>query len=501
MKMDEISADDSQQRAGDAGLVHRALYDEQARLRAEVDELRKEQQRLKDQGGKKNEEGEGKKEDERHGEEQGDDQGNGAKEKGDENGGDKNNKEDDKKDEKKKPPLKERVTSWSRQHPIGAILIIVGVVVLIIAGLLLWRYIESYENTDDAFIDGHTDPISARISGFVVAVHVENTYRVKKGEVLVELDPHDYQAALEQANANLAQAEASLRAQSPNVPITETSQSTEVATSDSGVESAMATLAASQQRYRSALSELDQASASKANADREEARYKLLVEKEEVSRELYDQRATGARTQDAMAASRQAAANAAEKEVKQAEASLDQARQRALEARHNSPRQIAIQHETLDMRIASVQAAKAQADQAALNLQYTKIVAPEDGIVGDKTVELSTQVAPAQELMAITQINDIWVTANFKETQVRRMQRGESVTVHVDALSQNFDGYVEALPGASGAVYSLLPPENATGNYVKVVQRLPVRIRIKAGQPGMERLAPGMSVEPKVWLQ
>lgn len=499
--MPDIPADDSQQRADDTGLLHRALYDEQARLRADVDELLKEQQRLKDQSGKKNEEGEGKKEDEGKDEKQGDDQGKKAKGKGDEKGDDKGNRLGDKKDAEKKPPLKERVTGWTRQHPIGTVLIIVGLAVLLIAVVMLWRYIESYENTDDAFIDGHTDPISARISGFVVAVHVENTYRVKKGEVLVELDPHDYQVALEQANANLAQAEASLRAQSPNVPITETSQSTEVATSDLGVESAMATLAASQQRYRSALSELDQAAASKANADREEARYKLLVEKEEVSRELYDQRATEARTQDAMAASRQAAANAAEKEVKQAEASLDQARQRALEARHNSPRQIAIQHETLDMRIASVQAAKAQADQAALNLQYTKIVAPEDGIVGDKTVELSTQVAPAQELMAITQINDIWVTANFKETQVRRMQRGESVTVHVDALSQNFDGYVEALPGASGAVYSLLPPENATGNYVKVVQRLPVRIRIKPGQPGMERLAPGMSVEPKVWLQ
>jgi membrane fusion protein (multidrug efflux system) len=216
------------------------------------------------------------------------------------------------------------------------------------------------------------------------------------------LDPHDYQVALEQANANLAQAEASLRAQTPNVPITETSQSTMVTTSDLGVASASATLAAAQQRYRSALSDLAQAQASKANADREEERYKLLVAKEEVSRELYDQRATEARTQDAMTASRQAVADAAEKEVSHAMASLDQAQQRALEARRNFPRQISIQRETLGMQIANVQAAKAHADQAALNLRYTKIVAPEDGIVGDKTVELSTQVAPAQELMAIT---------------------------------------------------------------------------------------------------
>jgi membrane fusion protein (multidrug efflux system) len=420
--MTELSLDDQPGRQqGDAGPVHRALYDEQARLRAEVDELRKEQKRLQeqrgtndaDEGGRKNEEGDKKDK------KQEDDKGNPQSKEGEEKA-------------ETKPPLKERVRTWVRQHPIATVLIAVGVVVLIIAIVVLWRYIESYENTDDAFIDGHTDPLSARISGFVVAVHVENTYRVKKGEVLVELDPHDYQVALEQANANLAQAEAGLRAQTPNVPITETSQSTMVRTSDLGVASATAALEAEQQRYRSALSDLNQAQANKENADREEERYKLLAAKEEVSRELYDQRATEARTEDAMVASRQAAADAVEKEVKQAEASLAQARQRALEAARNSPRQIAIEHETLAMRLASVQAAKAQVDQAALNLRYTKIVAPEDGIIGDKSVELSTQVAPAQELLALTQINDIWVTANFKETQIMRMQRGESVTIHVE---------------------------------------------------------------------
>jgi membrane fusion protein (multidrug efflux system) len=200
-------------------------------------------------------------------------------------------------------------------------------------------------------------------------------------------------------------------------------------------------------------------------------------------------------------ASRQQTAEAAEKAVTQAEAALGQARQQAIEAQRNLPRQITVQRETLSMRNANLQAAQAQLDQAALNLAYTKIYAPADGIIGDKSVQLGTQVAPGQEMMALTQTDDIWVTANFKETQIKRMQRGESVTIHVDALSMNFDGFVEALPGASGAVYSLLPPENATGNYVKVVQRLPVRIRFKRGQAGMERLAPGMSVEPKVWLR
>jgi membrane fusion protein (multidrug efflux system) len=189
------------------------------------------------------------------------------------------------------------------------------------------------------------------------------------------------------------------------------------------------------------------------------------------------------------------------KEVESARADLNQAQQRLHEFSHNEPRQVAIQRETLAMRDANLLAAQAQVHQAELNLQYTNIYAPADGIVGDKSVQLGTQVAPGEEMLAVTETTDIWVTANFKETQVRKMRPGQSVTIHVDALSQKFDGYVEALSGASGSVYSLLPPENATGNYVKVVQRLPVRIRFKRGQPGLERLAPGMSVEPKVWVR
>jgi membrane fusion protein (multidrug efflux system) len=199
--------------------------------------------------------------------------------------------------------------------------------------------------------------------------------------------------------------------------------------------------------------------------------------------------------------SRQQMADAAEKSVKQAEAQLGMARQRNAQAKRNLPNQLAIQRETLQQRLANEKAAKAQADQSELNLEYTRIYAPEDGVIGDKEVQVGEQVAPGQELFALTQTDDIWVTANFKETQIQRMHAGQSVTIHVDAIFLDFDGYIEALPGASGAVYSLLPPENATGNYVKVVQRLPVRIRIKPGQNGAERLAPGMSVEPKVWLR
>jgi membrane fusion protein (multidrug efflux system) len=480
----------------DEGLIIRMLHEEQSRLRREVDELRKKQQEAEDKQGGEQEDKDGQdkgKKDEKQEESGEDKKGKDAKDDKEKQGG------QDKAE--KKPPLTQRVRAWAKEHPIGTVLIVIGVILLIICAILLIRYLNSYENTDDAFVDGHTDPMTPHINGIVTGVYVENTYFVKKGEVLVELDPRDFQVALEQAKANLSQAEAGVRAQTPNVPITQTNQSTALANAQLSVSSATANLVAAQEKYKSALSDLTQVQANEGNAVREEERYRLLVRKEEVSKELYDQRATSAREQEAVVASRQQTAEAAEKGVTQAEAALGQARQQASEAQRNLPRQVAVQRETLSMRNANLQAGQAQVDQAALNLAYTKIYAPADGIIGDKSVQLGTQVAPGQEMMALTQTDDIWVTANFKETQIRRMQRGESVTIHVDALSRNFDGFIEALPGASGAVYSLLPPENATGNYVKVVQRLPVRIRFKRGQVGMERLAPGMSVEPKVWLR
>lgn len=503
-----------EQNPPDNTLVLRILYEEQSRLRAELDELRKKQEEQqkksdsKESGDKK--EGSKDGEDKKDGPDQEKDKGEGDNKSGDKQEGDDKDgdKKGDKDKEEKKPPLKERlrerktkVLAWTREHPGATVLIAIGFAVLLIAIVLLWRYIESYENTDDAFVDGHTDPIAPRIGGFVSAVYVENTYRVKKGQLLAQLDPRDYEVAKEQAFANVTQAEAAFRAQSPNVPITTTSQTTTVVNAQLGVASSEANLAAAKERYQSALSDLRQAEANEANAAQEAERYRLLVVKQEVSRELYDQRATDERAQAALVASRQETAHAAQQAVTQAEAALNQARQQAEEARHNQPQQIAVQRETLAMRKANVDAAHAQADQAELNLEYTRIYAPEDGVIGDKQVQLGTQVAPGQELFALTQTNDVWVTANFKETQIRRMHPGQGVTIHVDALAQNFNGYIEALPGASGAVYSLLPPENATGNYVKVVQRLPVRIRFNANQQGLERLAPGMSVEPKVWLK
>ncbi len=482
----EPTPDLSPESAAHKDLALRMLYDEQTRLRAELDALRQKQ----DEAAKE-------------GEKQGGDGGD-KKEGGDEESGGQNGKGGDDKgkgDEKdKEPPAKEKARGWVRTHPLSTLGIAVALVLLIIGTVLLFRYLGSYESTDDAFVEGHTDPISARINGYVTAVYVENTYRVKKGQLLVQLDPRDYQVAKENATAQVSQAQAAVQAENPNVGITTTNQSTQVVNADLGVASAQANVTATEERYRSALADLHQAEANEANATREEERYRTLVTKEEVSRELYDQRATDERAQAAAVTSRREMADAAQKSVTQAVASLDQAREQAKQAKQNLPRQIAAQKATVVQRQASAQAAKAQAAQAELNFEYTRIYAPEDGIIGDKSVELSTQVAPGQELFALTQTNDIWVEANFKETEVQKMRRGQSVKIHVDALKLDFEGYVEALPGGTGAIYSLLPPENATGNYVKVVQRLPVRIRFKPGQAGAERLAPGMSVEPKVWV-
>ena len=414
---------------GQNGLLTRMLYEEQTRLRVQIDELRhkqEEQNKSEQKGSDEKQEDEAKK-DHRN----------------------KDKKEDDQKEEKekeKKPPLKQRVRAWASEHPVAAVLILVGFVVLVIAGILIWNYLESYQNTDDAFVDGHTDPISARIGGFVTKVYVENTYHVKQGQLLIELDPRPYLIAKEQAAAALAQAQASVRAQTPNVPITQTEQATQVINAELDVASATANLTAAQAKYQAALADLHQAEASQANAVREEERYKQLVEKQEVSREQYDQRATEARTQTEMVTARKQSAGAAEKSVTQAEAQLNQARERAEQVQKNSPRQIQVQNQMLAVRLAELKTAQARADQAELNFEYTRIYAPADGVIGDRSAQVGMQVQPGQELLAVTETNNIWVTANFKETQVRRMRAGQPVTIYVDALKQDFDGYVEALP-------------------------------------------------------
>jgi membrane fusion protein (multidrug efflux system) len=414
---------------------------------------------------------------------------------------DKDKDKDDKDKDAPKKPFLQRAGGWTKAHPIATVAILILLVAAFVGAWFLWLYLQSYESTDDAQVDGHVNAISSRILGTVVAVHVENNDSVEPGQLAVELDPRDYQVALSQQRANLAQAKANVNAQSPNIPITQLTQSTGVSTADLDVTIARAGYYAEEQQVASARADLTQAEANAANAKAEEIRYRELVDKEEVSREQYGQRLADTRAQIAIVDARRASVEAAIKTVEQRTATLEQVTRLAAEARQNSERQVDVQRATGAARDAAAQISRAQMDQAILNLTYCKIYAPVSGIIGNKTVEVGAQVSVGQELFDITPTDDIWVTANYKETQLRKMRPGQAVTISVDTLGREFNGYIEDMPGATGARYSLLPPENATGNYVKVVQRLPVRIRFKPNQDGVAKLRVGMSVEPKVWLK
>lgn len=373
---------------------------------------------------------------------------------------------------------------------------------LILAGAVaFWLYSRTYESTDDAQVDGHLNGITSRIDGVVKAVYVEENQSVQAGQLVVDLDSRDYQVALEQAQAQLLKAEAELRAENPNLPITRTSSETTILTSQSEVLNAAAALASAERDYAAALSRLQEAEANNVKAQGDVGRYKSLVDKEEVSRIQYDQVVTTAKALSASVDSARSSAESAQKVVEQRRAQLDQTRSLLAQANVVAPNQVAISRANLQSHQADVQAMKAMVDRAQLDLDYCKIIAPVAGVVSKRTADVGEHVSKGQRLVTLADLSDLWVTANFKESQLKQMHAGQPVTISVDAFDQDYDGYLEAMPGATGAITSLLPPENATGNYVKVVQRLPVRIRFKPGQKGLDRLRPGMSVVPKVWLK
>ena len=400
-----------------------------------------------------------------------------------------------------KPQPKKETGSFIRNHPIKLVVLVIVLIAAGFGGFLLWQYLESYVSTDDAEVDAHINAVTSRINGTVVGVYAEDNQFVKAGQTLVDIDPRDFKVALVQAQAQLTQAEAGTQAQNPNIPITQTSQETNITSANEDIANATAALSGAKQTYQSTVAQLRQAEANYDRAASDEARYKELVGKDEVSKEQYDEKLAAKKAQQAIVDAQRANADAAKDTISQRQAALAQAEQRSAETRTNAPRAVAIQQAQLASRKADADRSKADVDQALLNITYTKILAPVSGIIGRRSVEVGQQVAPGQQLAGITDLNDIWVTANFKETQLRNMKPGQAAKIHVDSIGADFDGYVESLSGASGAKFSLLPPENATGNYVKVVQRMPVRLRFKQGQNGLDRLRPGMSVEPKVMIR
>jgi len=376
----------------------------------------------------------------------------------------------------------------------------IAIVLLLIVGFFIYRYMTSYESTDDAQVDGHINSISARISGHVVKLNVEDNQYVQAGTVLVQIDPADYQVAYEKAKADFDDAQAAAVAAGVTVPITSINTTSQVSASQADVKSAGAGIQVAQQQFEAAKAQLQQAEANNVKAQNDLVRYKQLVDKQEISQQQYDQAVAAAKGSQAAVEAARASADAAQQAVTQAQGKLVQAQANFANA-NTAPRQMQVTRAKAASALAEAQRKKADLDQSQLNLQYTKIIAPVDGIVSNRTVEVGQNVAPGQELMKVIPLDDVWVTANFKETQLRDMKVGQRVRINVDANGRDYEGKVDSIAGASGARFSLLPPENATGNYVKVVQRIPVKIVLDPGSNKDHQLRPGMSVTPKVWIR
>ncbi|HXW89981.1 MAG TPA: HlyD family secretion protein [Terriglobales bacterium] len=400
-------------------------------------------------------------------------------------------------------PASEVDLRWKRlraRDPRFRMFLIIGFVGLLVAVFFLGRYFTSYESTDDAQIDGHLNSISARVAGHVARLLVQDNQYVQVGTPLVEIDPRDYQVALDRAKADYADAVALAEAARVNVPIAAVSTSSQVSSAEADVESAQAGIAAARQQSEAAKAQLAQAEANNVKAQDDLVRYRQLVDKQEISQQQYDEALAAARAGEAAVNAGRASALAAEHEVRQAEARRLEA-EAALRTARTGPQQVATTRSRAQSAAAEVDLKKAALDQAQLNLSYTMVLAPVDGVVTNRTVEVGQNVSIGQELMKVVNLDDIWVTANFKETQLKAMRVGQPVTIHVDTNGKDYKGRVQSIAGASGAVTSLLPPENATGNYVKVVQRIPVKIIFDSGETREHVLRPGMSVEPKVWLR
>ncbi|MDE1161506.1 MAG: HlyD family secretion protein [Acidobacteriaceae bacterium] len=401
------------------------------------------------------------------------------------------------KDDKNDQPKEENPEKSSRRK-----VIIIGVVILLVLGALFFYWRSTFtEDTDDAQVDGDLYQVSARVAGQVIHVDVQDQQLVHAGDPIAELDPKDLQVALEQAEANLASAQAEYVQDSTNVPITSTNVHTDILTSGSGVANSLAAVQQAEANAQAARSRIAQNKANALKAKIDVDRYTPLVAKDVISKQQYDQAVATATATQAQLDEAERSAAASQEEVRAAQARLSQARSQASQSQQNAPGQVKVQQAKAQAALASVQQAQARVDQAKLNLGYAKIVAPIDGIVSKKNVDVGENLAVGQDLLTVVPLNGLWVTANFKETQLAKMHTGQEVDLDVDALGgRHFRGKLTQIGGATGSRLSLFPPENATGNYVKVVQRIPVRIDFtNLDEENKDHaLRPGMSVTPDV---
>lgn len=394
----------------------------------------------------------------------------------------------------------EKRRSFFQVHPNAKWILLFVFAVLIGGGIYVWRYYAAHASTDDAQINGEIYPISSRISGHVIAVAVQDNEFVKKGTILLQLDPTDYKVALERAQGNYATAVARSKASEVGVPITSVHSSAGISSAEARVEQAQSSILASEKQYLAAKAKVDQTKADYVKAKSDLARYAQLVKKDEVSQQQYTHALQTAQADSAAVTAAESVASATKEEVSQAHARLAEAKA-ALRASHTGPQRVKVSQAEAEAAEAAVKIAKANLDQAQLNVGYTTIRAPISGIVGKKSVEVGQNIEAGQALMAVVPVTGLWVTANYKETKLKNMRPGDPATIHVDADNRDYKGHVLDIAGATGEKFSLLPPENATGNYVKVVQRIPVRITFDPGQDPHHILRIGMSVEPTVILK
>jgi membrane fusion protein (multidrug efflux system) len=425
------------------------------------------------------------------------------------------------------------------KRPLVIILACLVLLIGLIFGARYYRYASAHESTDDAFVDGHIIPISPQVSGYVLNLRITDNQHVNKGDLLLEIDPRDYEARLAGAQANLEAAIARHNSSQINVRVTSVTTSAAVEQASSGVNQARSNVRATQAQVSSASSRLNQArtqiKTAQANAEharaqvvaaeadairtaRDRDRYAELLKLDEVSRQQFDNAAAAARVASAQldaarlsvaaaetqVADARAAEQAAAGELRHTESQVDESKARVGEARGQlaaasaAPHQVAASRSQVNAASAEIQQAQAAIQQAELNLSYTKIYAPESGRVTRRTVEEGAYLQVAQSLFAIVP-DDLWVTANFKETQLTYMQPGQPAMISVDAYpGKVFNAHVDSIQRGSGAAFSLLPPENATGNYIKVVQRVPVKIVFDEPPDPNYALGPGMSVNPAV---
>jgi len=313
--------------------------------------------------------------------------------------------------------------------------------------------------------------------------------------------PRDSQVALDQAKAQYDQAGGQLSAASPNLPMTQIANESDLTSGAAEVSAAEAAVSAARHDLAVAIARLKESQAVNERAQANYQRYQQLFSKHEVSRADYDQYKATADSQVQIVAANQASVSSAEEVVAQRSAQLAQQTSKLQQSRSSAPLRLQIRNADIKTQKANAEAAQAAYEKASLNVSYTRIVAPRSGVVTQRSAEPGSRVSAGQQLMMIVETGNLWVTANFKETQLAKIHPGQRVDVQVDALHEKLFGTVESLPAVTGSRTSVLPPENATGNYVKVIQRLPVRIRLNPGQKHLDKLRPGMSVEPKVYVE